>query len=933
MASTTVSPARPQRPPESKTKKEDDLAASAVTFDELCRLFLRLRKLTKPEAKYKHFLQFYNQWRANHPDASFYPIMRLMLPSLDKERRYGMKEANMAKAYVEVMSLATTRDTAGYSLIHWKEMGASKTKVAGDFPSVLESVLKDRTSLEYGTVTVKQINDWLDQLSAMDNHSADARKEWIKMVYQHCTAQEQMWLMRIVIKSDMKIGLGDKALFKLFHPDAWAVFCNSNSLESMCNLLRDPTKREHSQITLFEPFSPMLCGKGRLSTVVQIVKRIDGPFYIETKLDGERIQIHWSKSQDKFRYITRNGTNFTKFYGETSREGSLSPYLIRAIGSGIEDFIIDGEVLAYDPTISAFEAFGKLRAAALAETERMAREQNGLPVMDIDEPAFRTHCFPVLRVFDILYVNGTNVTNRTLEKRKELIPQVLANPIEKRVEIHPFETCHTVGDIVERLNEVVENNMEGLVIKDIKKPYITGSRGDPWTKLKPEYGDDMSDTIDVLIVGASHGRGERAGWYSSMLCAVRVDSQTEDEFYTFCRVGTGFTEDQLRMIREWKWIPYSPAAHPAWLNMRGKQFSAKIRPDFLICPEDSKIISVKTAQIVTSDEYSCGWTLRFPRFEEFREDLGLKDVIAAPDLRNFAAGQAQRRLVKVEGGVGRDGASVKRKATKKKAYTFADGYDVTIFNNMSPVSDLFQGKRFCVYPGTTDNDWEWCVKVRQYGGTLDMVAKSKRTDYTIADKETPRIQNIRVAQKNPIDVVRTQWVQDCIAAGHLIRLEPRYMFVATKSTESDFLEYMDEFGDDYAADLDTKNLERLLGSMNVPTYGNKRRRMRETIAILHEDYLGDLPTRVLDRVCCFVAPHPERDLTIQKLYELGAEVTEDICVAMTHLICPKEDGARWRRELLDIMPMAQYRQVISLEWIDACIAKGVYLNCENFQAT
>ncbi len=923
-----MSPSRPGTL--EKTKREDDEAASAVMFDELCRLFTKLRSTHTAKRKEEIFSHFYHNWRTAHPNASFFPFMRLVLPGLDKGRTYGMKEANMAKAYAEVMSLATTRGAAGFALVHWKETGASKTKVAGDFPSVLYGVLQDRTALEYGTITVKQVNDWLDQLSMMDTHSADSRKEWIRMVYQQCTAIEQMWLMRIVIKANMNMGMGDKAIFRVFHPDAWTVFCNSNSLESLCSLLRDPSKREHTQITLFEPFSPMLCGRGKLNTLHDLVRRMDGPFFCETKLDGERVQIHFSRQIDQFRYLTRNGSNFTRYYGETSKEGSLSPHILRAIGplaadgGGIQDFIIDGEILAYDPSIGAFEAFGTLRTAALAETERAARERQMSLGHEVEDVQQRTLSFPVLRVFDVLLINGKNVINTPLEARKGFLKHIFPNPIEKRVEIHSHEVVSSADDVVQRLNDVVEKGLEGLVLKNPRSPYITGSRTGEWTKLKPDYEDNLADTLNVLIVGASHGRGDRAGWYSSMLCAVR--DENSNRLLTICRVGTGFKEDQLRAIKEWNWIPYDANHHPDWLDLKGKSFSAKIRPDFLILPQNSRVVTIKATQIQPSEEYSCGYTLRFPRCLEFREDLGLKDIFSAHDLRDFISGQAQRKMAKPE-----EGQRTKKRARSGKTVpVIASEYDFSLFNNVPIISDIFQSNRFCVYPGTVSDSWTWCTKIRENGGLLDSIAKPNKTLYTIADLSTARIDNIRKASKKAqTNVVRTQWILDCIAAGYMLRLEPRYMLFAMKSTESDFLEYMDEFGDDYATDLTAETLERLLSTKK--DFGHKHRRLQEDVVSLRSEYIGDLPTRLLDNVyCCFVAPHAHRDLTIQKLLELGAEVTEEISPAMTHLLCPKTEGQYWRSEVRKIME-GIHRPIVSLEWIDACIAKATMLDWESFR--
>lgn len=76
-----------------------------------------------------------------------------------------------------------------------------------------------------------------------------------------------------------------------YHPDAKELYDVSNDLEKVCTSLEDPFNRPLAiGISIFKPFRPMLADRIEVSKF--LTKMGNKPFYVETKLDGERIQIH-----------------------------------------------------------------------------------------------------------------------------------------------------------------------------------------------------------------------------------------------------------------------------------------------------------------------------------------------------------------------------------------------------------------------------------------------------------------------------------------------------------------------------------------------------------------------------------------------------------------------------------------------------------------
>jgi bifunctional non-homologous end joining protein LigD len=132
--------------------------------------------------------------------------------------------------------------------------------------------------------------------------------------------------------------------------------------------------------------------------------------------------------------------------------------------------------------------------------------------------------------FDLLRLNGHDLTGLPLRQRRELLEQV-ASDLDAPVRVPPV-----FDDLDAALAAAREYGLEGIVAKDPSSRYRAGLRSASWLKLKNTH------TQEVVLVGIRPGKGNREGTIGSLLLAVPDGPALR----YVGRVGTGFTDRMLR---------------------------------------------------------------------------------------------------------------------------------------------------------------------------------------------------------------------------------------------------------------------------------------------------------------------------------------------------------------------------------------------------
>ncbi|KAK2395461.1 DNA ligase [Trifolium repens] len=775
-----------------------------IKFSVLCSLFTWTQRTKSPAKKRAKFRKFLDSFCT---DRNYFPAIRLILPNLDRERgSYGLKESVLATSLIDALGLSKDSHDA-IRLINWRKGGSKTGANAGNFALVAAEVLQLRQGTASGGLTIKELNDLLDQLASSENRGEKTLV--LSTLIQKTNAQEMKWIIMIILK-DLKLGFSEKSIFHEFHPDAEDLFNVTCDLKLVCEKLRDRNQRHKRQdIEIGKAVRPQLAK--RVANAAEAWKKLHGKEVVaECKFDGDRIQIH--KNGTEIHFFSRN------FIDHSEYAHGMSEVVIQNIL--VDRCILDGEMLVWDTSLNRFAEFGSNQEIGM---------QQGMGLRVID--SYAVSLSPSSSTINFSYQQI--VIHQTLKERHEILRKVV-KPLKGRLEIllpngginshrSSGEPCwsfiaHNADEVERFFKETIENRDEGIVVKDLSSKWEPSDRSGKWLKLKPDYVQAGSD-LDVLIIGGYYGSGRRGGEVAQFLVglAERPSLNTHPKrFISFCRVGTGLSDDELEAVVT-KLKPYF-RKYPKKMQPSFYQVThhSKERPDVWVdSPEKSIILSI-TSEIRTieSEVFAAPYSLRFPRIDRVRYDKAWHeclDVQSFIELVQSSNGTTQR-----DAEYGSKDSKSKRmkssvKGEKKNVSIIPSHLSQTDVSGVKGGSLMFSNMMFYFVNVPPSHSLESFHKlVAENGGTFSMNLNNSVTHCIAANSKGFKFE----AAKRRGDVIHYTWVLDCYAQKKLIPLQSKYFLFVSEMTKKKLQEEIDEFSDSYYLDLDLRDIKQLLSNIN-----------------------------------------------------------------------------------------------------------------------
>src|SRR5215475_858704 len=212
--------------------------------------------------------------------------------------------------------------------------------------------------------------------------------------------------------------------------------------------------------------------------------------------------------------------------------------------------------------------------------------------------------------FELLYADGEDLTMLPYPRRRAAL--------EAAVTLSPRLRLTTAAEVTD--------GCEGLVCKSTgpDSAYQAGARGWQWIKLKRDYRTELSDTADLVVIGAFAGRGRRTGVYGAVLLAA-YDADA-DTFRAVTKCGAGFSDADLAALPA-RLAPLLSPHKPA-------RADARQEPDVWF--EPGLVLEILSAELTLSPNYTAAWgqidddaglAMRFPRFTgRWRDDKSAQDA-------------------------------------------------------------------------------------------------------------------------------------------------------------------------------------------------------------------------------------------------------------------------------------------------------------------
>lgn len=254
----------------------------------------------------------------------------------------------------------------------------------------------------------------------------------------------------------------------------------------------------------------------------------------EIKFDGYRILARIENGQ--VRLISRNGLDWTNRFPEIAGLLEELP---------VHDALLDGEVVALGPDgISSFRL--------LQEALRAARSSR-----------------LVYQVFDLLHLNGFDLTNVALVERKTALDRLLeaADTGSARIRF----TDHIAASGQAFFDHACRLGLEGIISKRVAAKY-RAARSRDWLKVK------CTRHQELLVGGYTDPGGLRTGFGALLLGGWR-----DDRLVYVGKVGTGFSERELHSLlaqlkkRAVKTSPFDPPPTGKGLHWVRPELIAEVR--------------------------------------------------------------------------------------------------------------------------------------------------------------------------------------------------------------------------------------------------------------------------------------------------------------------------------------------------------------------
>lgn len=261
-----------------------------------------------------------------------------------------------------------------------------------------------------------------------------------------------------------------------------------------------------------------------LTPFVKLSRYFTPAYVVEPKYDGARARVVFGTTANSIPTGRRSDVS----YGYIDR-GPNFPHVQQLVVPELAGTVLDAEVMMPEGT-SIDLGNGKGFTKGTLNTVMAVLNIN--PGMGVARQ--RKYGWAEFHVFDILALAGEPVTHLPLNERRDILVRVLdmlqkewdyrmdRGHVPEGHDLFPFKLTPQYEVNAERLQWLLDQGMEGGMVKHLSSRYVPGGRTDAWLKVK------RLSTGDFFIIGSVPGKGRNEGKVGSLKVAY-FDPSRKDE--------------------------------------------------------------------------------------------------------------------------------------------------------------------------------------------------------------------------------------------------------------------------------------------------------------------------------------------------------------------------------------------------------------------
>ncbi len=467
---------------------------------------------------------------------------------------------------------------------------------SGDLGRTAEVIMEQKTQTTFVTemITVERVYDTLYKIAKLEgNRSQDLKTRYISSLLNDAQPMESGYILKILLGS-LRFGIAENTIMDALASAFTGEKNNRGIIEHAYNVSSDLGAVANAiasdgldgiknfNAELFRPIRPMLAE--RIKSEQEAISKMGKGLVAEYKLDGERVQIH--VKDERVEIFSRKLEKITSHYPDIAEQ---IPQLIN-----VKEAIFEAEAVAINEKTGDYLPFQEL----------MHRRRKYNITKTVSD-------YPItVNLFDILYSNGKSCMDLSYTERRRMLEDAISKKNDYARCI-PMTTITNVSEMSEFMEGAINAGSEGLMLKMPRATYQAGSRGSYWLKLKKEYRNELGDSLDLVVIGGFFGKGRRTGIYGTLLLAA-YDYQS-DTFPSICKVGTGFTDDDLDRLYQ--------ILHSKVTIRKNSRINSEMMADVWFEPE--LVIEIVASEITISPIHKTAWNmirkdtglaLRFPKY-------------------------------------------------------------------------------------------------------------------------------------------------------------------------------------------------------------------------------------------------------------------------------------------------------------------------------